>query len=149
MAVRYQHTQVGWWIFALAGPLMLVATILALRDSIAGGAIVGALAMFVLLSLFSLTTAVSDDDVRVWFGIGLISRRIALNQLTSARTVTTHWIYGWGMRWIPGGWLWNVSGLDGVELALVNGRRFRIGTDEPERLAAAIQGALERRSGSH
>jgi hypothetical protein len=50
--------------------------------------------------------------------------------------------YGWGIRWIPGGWLWNVSGLDGVELVLVNNRRFRVGTDEPEQLAAAIQGAL-------
>jgi hypothetical protein len=69
-----------------------------------------------------------------------------MNQITSARTVTTHWIYGWGIRWIPGGWLWNVTGLDGVELALVNGRRFRIGTDEPERLAAAIQGMI--RNGS-
>jgi hypothetical protein len=148
MALRYQHTQVGWWIFALAGPLMLVATVLALRDAFAGGVIVAVLAMVILLSLFSLTTAVSENDVRVWFGIGLISRRIALNQITSARTVTTHWIYGWGIRWIPGGWLWNVSGLDGVELALVNGRRFRIGTDEPERLAAAIQEMIRNERGS-
>jgi hypothetical protein len=110
-----------------------------------GGAVVGVVAIFSVLSLFSVTTVVSDDAVRVWFGIGLISRRIALNQITSARTVTTHWIYGWGIRWIPRGWLSNVSGLDGVELALVTGRRFRIGTDEPERLAAAIQGALRRR----
>ena len=69
-----------------------------------------------------------------------------LNEITSARAVTTHWIYGWGVRWIPRGWLWNVSGLDGVELALVSGRRFRIGTDEPEQLAAAIQGALRHES---
>ena len=51
----------------------------------------------------------------------------------------------WGVRWTPGGWLWNISGLDGVELALVSGRRFRIGTDEAEQLAAAIQGALRKR----
>jgi len=43
-------------------------------------------------------------------------------------------------------WLWNISGLDGVELALVSGRRFRIGTDEPKQLAAAIQGALRHES---
>ena len=57
--------------------------------------------------------------------------------------VTTHWIYGWGIRWIPGGWLWNVSGLDGVELALVSGRRFRIGTDEPEQLAGRFRKCSE------
>jgi len=141
MAIRYQHNQFGWWIVALAIPLMLAA-VLALRESLAGGVAVAALATCILLSLVSLTTAVSDDDVRVWFGIGLISRRIALKEITSARAVTTHWIYGWGVRWIPRGWLWNISGLDGVELALASGRRFRIGTDEPEQLAAVIQGAL-------
>ena len=52
---------------------------------------------------------------------------------------------GWGIRLIPNGWLWNVSGLGAVELSLVNGQRFRIGTDEPEQLATAIQGALKKR----
>ena len=54
MAIRYQHTQVGWWIVALAIPLMLVAAVLALRESLAGGVAVAALATFVLLSLVSL-----------------------------------------------------------------------------------------------
>ena len=124
---------------------MLVAAALAFRDAFTGGVIVSLIAAFILLSLFSLTTVVSDDDVHVWFGVGLIRRRIALNRITSAEAVRNHWIYGWGIRVIPNGWLWNVSGLGGVELALVNGRRFRIGTDEPERLAAAIQGALRTR----
>jgi hypothetical protein len=103
--------------------------------------------MLILLSLCSLTTAVSDRDVQVWFGIGLIRRRIPLHRITSANPVSNRWIYGWGVRWIPDGWLWNVSGLDAVELALVTGRRFRIGTDEPEQLAAAIQTALAATSG--
>jgi len=145
MPIRYQHTQVGWLIFAVGLPLMLLAAAMALRESLAGGAVVGVVAIFSVLSVFRLTTVVSDDAVRVLFGIGLISRSIALDRITSAKPVGNNWIFGWGVRWIPGGWLWNVSGLDAVELALVNGRRFRIGTDEPERLAAAIQGALRRR----
>jgi hypothetical protein len=148
MTIRYQHTQVGRWILALAVPAMLVAAGLAFRDSFAGGLIVGALSGFVLFSFFTLTTAVSDVDVRVWFGVGLIRRRIALERIASARAVQNHWIYGWGIRVIPNGWLWNVSGLEAVELSLVNGRRFRIGTDEPEQLAAAIQGALRDKSSS-
>lgn len=121
---------------------MVLAAAVAFGESLAGGAVVPVVAIFIVLSLSSLTTAVSDDAVRVWFGIGLIRRRIALNRIASARPVGNNWIFGWGVRWIPGGWLWNVSGLDAVELALVNGRRFRIGTDEPEQLAAAIQAAL-------
>jgi hypothetical protein len=36
-------------------------------------------------------------------------------------------------------WLWNVSGMGAVELQLKNGSRFRIGTDEPETLARAVE----------
>ena len=39
---------------------------------------------------------------------------------------------------IPGGWIWNVSGLDAVELLLGDGRVLRVGTDEPEALSRAI-----------
>ena len=67
MPIRYQHTQVGWLIFALGLPLMLLAAAVALRESLAGGAVVGVVAVFIVLSLFSLTTVVSDDAVRVWF----------------------------------------------------------------------------------
>jgi len=37
--------------------------------------------------------------------------------------------------------MWNVSGLDAVELALDGNRRYRIGTDDPEGLAAALERA--------
>ncbi len=37
--------------------------------------------------------------------------------------------------------LWNVSGFDAVELDLPGGRRFRVGTDEPTELVAAISRA--------
>jgi hypothetical protein len=145
MSILYRHTQLGRLALAIGVPVMAVAAALAFRDALAGGAIVSVVAVFILLSMFSLTTVVSDTDVHVWFGVGLIRRRIALNRITSTELVQNHWIYGWGVHWIPDGWLWNVSGLEGVELALVSGRRFRIGTDEPEQLAAAIQGALRRR----
>jgi hypothetical protein len=36
-------------------------------------------------------------------------------------------------------WLWNVSGLNAIELTLKNSKRFRIGTDEPEKLVDAIK----------
>jgi len=145
MSIRYRHTQLGRLALVIGLPAVLVAAALAFRDAFAGGLIVSVVAAFILLSLFSLTTAVSDADVKVWFGVGLIRRRSDLNRITSAEALQNHWIYGWGIRWIPNGWMWTVSGLEGVEVALVSGRRFRIGTDEPEQLAAAIQGALRSR----
>ena len=42
---------------------------------------------------------------------------------------------------IDGAWVYGVSGLDAVELQMKEGRRFRIGTDEPDRLLGAIETA--------
>ena len=61
---------------------------------------------------------------------------------TAARIVRNSWWYGFGIRWFPGGTLWNVWGLDAVEFDLVKGRKLRIGTDEPEQLLAALSGKL-------
>jgi hypothetical protein len=58
--------------------------------------------------------------------------------------VKNQWWWGWGIRLIPGGWLYNVSGLDAVELKMKNGRVYRIGTDEPRKLAEFIQAKLGR-----
>jgi hypothetical protein len=53
--------------------------------------------------------------------------------------VTNPWWYGWGIRLIPGGWMWNITGNQAVELKLKSGRLLRIGTDEPEALETAIR----------
>ena len=45
---------------------------------------------------------------------------------------------GWGIRKVVGGWMFNVAGLDAVELGLSKGGLFRIGTDEPDQLLEAI-----------
>ena len=45
--------------------------------------------------------------------------------------------YGWAIRWIRQGSLWNAWGLAAVELDLTKGRQFRIGTYEPDELLAA------------
>ena len=36
------------------------------------------------------------------------------------------------------GWMFNVSGLDAVELSLASGARFRIGTDRPGEVMVAL-----------
>ena len=43
---------------------------------------------------------------------------------------------------MPDGWLFKVSGLHAVEINLRSGTKYRIGTDEPKRLTAAIRDHL-------
>jgi len=90
-------------------------------------------------SLFAtLTVEVDREAVRLHFGVGLVRKSIPLAHVSAWQAVRNPWYWGWGIRLTPCGVLWNVSGLEAVELALPGGRRFRLGTDEPEALVSAI-----------
>lgn len=90
----------------------------------------------------SLTVKVSRTCISLKFGIGLIRKRFALVDVQNATIVRNPWYYGWGIRLTPRGWLYNVSGLDAVEIQFRNGRKCRIGTDEPLELLAAVESSL-------
>ena len=95
--------------------------------------------LLIALFLFrSLTIEIDSTELRCFFGDGLIKRRFPLVEIISAKPVRNRWYYGWGVRLIPSGWMFNVSGLDAVELVLSNGKRFRIGTDNPQDAVEAI-----------
>lgn len=101
-------------------------------------------ALLPLLSLMlvfaSLTVEVSDSEVTARFGMGLFRRRVPLGDVVSIQPITTSWLHGWGIRAIPGGRLYNVSGTDAVELVLADGRKLWIGTDDREGLLTALGG---------
>jgi len=108
-------------------------------------ALLGAVAILSLcLLLFpTLTATVEADRLRCFFGLGLVRREIRISEIVAVSVVRNPWTYGWGLRLIPGGWLWNVSGLEAVELQLQSGKLLRIGTDQPDALHAAIVSAVK------
>ena len=96
-----------------------------------------------ILSVFSsLTSSVTDKYVKIWFGPGIINKTFYLKDIESTHVTKTPWYYGWGIRGIKGGLLFNVSGFYSVELQMKNVKIYRIGTDEPEKLKEAIDHAL-------
>jgi hypothetical protein len=146
----YRHTQIGWTVLAFfAGFLFYLAIILLFRAVTGGpGHLLGGLLLWagcflvtvVLALLFgALTVEVDDEELRVWFGTGLIRKQIPLADVASCRQVKNEWWYGWGIRYFGRGWLYNVSGLDAVELNMRDGSVLRIGTDEPEELEREIR----------
>jgi hypothetical protein len=139
---RYRHTQVGTVILvSLAIPALVLA--LALTAGAAPVSLLPLLGVFLAcMVLFgSLTVEVDRAAVSLWFGFRLIRRRFPLAEVRNVSVVRNPWYYGLGIRLLPRGWLYNVSGLDAVEIEMAGGRAHRIGTDEPEALAAAIQRA--------
>src|SRR5437868_5298880 len=108
----YRHTQVGWLMILVCG-VVLLTLIPALGGGSREGAWLPLLLCVVLLALFcTLTVTLDDETIAVRFGPGLIGKRIALAEVAACRTVRNEWWYGWGIRWIGAGWLYNVSGLD-------------------------------------
>lgn len=90
------------------------------------------------LLFHSLTIEIDRERFRCFFGFGLVRRSFAMSEITAVRRVRTRWYHGWGVRWLPSGWLFNVSGFDAVELELRSGRRFRVGTDRPDEVVDAF-----------
>jgi len=140
----YRHRQVGTLTVVATGVALLIIAFTWTRtgDATAGARLVfsgvGMLLVVILYLFGSLTVTVDPQDVRFWFGPGLIRKRFEVNRILEAKPVRNPWWFGWGIRAIPGGWLYNVSGLDAVELLMGDGRKVRIGADEPDRLTAAI-----------
>jgi protein-S-isoprenylcysteine O-methyltransferase Ste14 len=142
MSAHYRHTQPGWVVVAVLAVVVFVVAISLPREAMGAAAFVPfALLGLVLLLFLALTVEVDLEALRVWFGPGVIRKRIPLAELRSWRAVRNPWYCGWGIRLGPRGVLWNVSGFDAVELDLPGGRHFRIGTDEPEALVRAINQA--------
>jgi hypothetical protein len=86
----------------------------------------------------SLTVEVDDEELRHWFGPSFWKKSYQLLDIESSTVVRNSWFWGWGIRLTPNGWLYNVSGLDAVQLQLRSGRKLRIGTDDPQGLVEAI-----------
>jgi hypothetical protein len=101
----------------------------------------GAVLLVVVAWLFSsLTVSVSENELQWSFGPGLLSFRMALADIAGVSIVRNSPLNGFGVRMRPGFRLYNVSGLDAVELRLKNGDIRRIGTDDASGLAAALRG---------
>ncbi|HEY7448576.1 MAG TPA: hypothetical protein VH702_10530 [Vicinamibacterales bacterium] len=137
--LEYRHTQIGWGIVVLLFLGLLVAAIVAIRADLMGGVTLALVALVVFALFGTMTVTLDETHLTLWFGIGAFRKRIAFKEVRAYRPVRNPWYYGWGIRWFPGGWLYNVWGFLAVELLLHTGARVRVGTSEPEVLIAQLQ----------
>jgi hypothetical protein len=141
--LRYRHTQPGTLILVMLpiGTLVCIAAGFAQPMLAARGALWAAAILLAILTwLFSsLTVEVTENEIRWHFGPGLLRYRLARADIESSRVVRNSWLNGFGVRMRPGFRLYNVSGLDAVELRLKSGDIRRVGSDDAEQLAAALK----------
>jgi hypothetical protein len=170
MPVFYEHKQKGVrnWGYLLISLLSLAAISIILigftpgrTNELASMAFNNiAIPLFIVLfvSFFygvvtpTLTIRIDDQNISIYFGGSIFRKHFALTEIASCQQVRIDWLYGYGVRgpfpcrcirWTPSGWFYNVAGFDAVEIIFKNGKTVRLGTDEPEKLAAAIQSATK------
>ncbi len=139
---EYKHTQVGYVHVILYSAVILFMGYLTVIGS-EPYALIGLIVMLVVLVFFAtLTVRVGEVVITVQFGVGVIRKRIQLSDVESYAQAKNPWYYGWGIRYTPRGWLYNISGFSAIELTMKNGKTCRIGTDDSEGFAQALYEGL-------
>lgn len=150
MNILYRHQQKGWvMLIGFGGTslvLLMLSIFLAMRVSALSGVITlsAAAAMAILLVLFSsMTVEITDDELTWYFGPGLWKRGIAIAKIVDAIPMQTKWYWGYGIKFFgPDRWLYNVSGLEAIEIQLKSGGWVRIGTDDATRLLQTLKARM-------
>jgi hypothetical protein len=152
VVARYCHRQFGTPIAVGTAFGVVLATIvlLSLSKSTLAAAPWLAVALYVVLIgpllLFGrLTVTVDAEQVQAVFGVGLVRKVVPVTAIRGIEIGTARRWWGYGVRWTPSGWLYNVAGRKVVRLTLATERAVMIGTDEPEALADAIRSAVAAR----
>ncbi|KKT20888.1 MAG: hypothetical protein UW04_C0018G0011 [Parcubacteria group bacterium GW2011_GWB1_43_8] len=150
----YKHTQIGYLMLVVTLAVLILftwvqITAMAEPPSYYSGTnfLITAmmiLILFIFASFTTLTTSIDENCLQVKIGYGIFRKKFLLGEIVSAKQVKNHWYYGWGIRlWLwPKMWIYNVSGFDAVEIILRNEKIYRIGTNTPGELEAAIKQAI-------
>jgi len=148
MKAEYRHTQYGSFmvlVFLITGILIAAVAF----GMVAEGRVPSAILMLGfylsgLVMFYAFTIEISDVKLKFWFGIGIIQKTIALSEIQSTKEIKNPWYYFWGIKSIPGGWLYAIAPGTAVEIVLQDGKIIQLGTDQPTNLVRAIETARQR-----
>lgn len=139
MTTSYRHTQVGY--VTLGATTVAAIGLVSIIVRHHHPALWIGVTLLVLLGVLfsSLTIEVADGELRSHFGPGFWRKRWALADVAGAELAPIRAWEGWGIRFTPRGMLYDVAGTKSVEVHLRSGTRFRLGSDEPEKLLAVLR----------
>jgi len=147
---EYREFQFAWIISSLM--FLVLLFVIALYMTSAGDRPISGVGLFIFIGssalvfalFYGMTTTIDAEKIVVSFGIGLIQKRIGIDKIKTVTIIKNPWYYGWGIRYIPNGKLYNMSGLKGVELTFYSTDRIvRIGTQDPAQLKTEIEKFLK------
>lgn len=145
----YKHRQ--WGVVTFVGVLIGAAIVIGVNawaQVIPPIALVSILGMFVVTAIVfsSMTIEVNEYEVYWFFGPGVFKKKLSLEEVSSCKKVRNPIWMGFGIHAFGTGWIFNVSGLLGIEVELTGGSFIRLGTNQPNHLVQAIVDAKDNMS---
>ena len=102
----------------------------------------------IVLNMSILTVQIDKESLCWYFGVGKSKKSIQLDDIHSVKLVRNKWWFGFGVRkLLSGGTLYNVHGLDAVEVTTKQGQIVRIGSDDTRKLARTLTTAIDKLQG--
>jgi hypothetical protein len=153
-ALYREDQRFGWWVYAVLVGMVALTRLPALLP--AAGPLPTAVELslniglilpaILVVGVLRMTTVVTATEIRVWFGwIPTYRRTLPAGSVARVEVVQYHPVAefgGWGVRYgRDGERVLNARGDRGVRLHLVDGSRLLIGSQRPEDLALAVEGA--------
>ena len=91
-----------------------------------------------LFYFMSLKSEINAAGIKMKF-IPFVKKSLKWDQIESIRLLNYGFVGGWGIRvWTDYGTVYNTKGQIGLAITTIEGQRFVIGTQQPERLAQVI-----------
>ena len=142
--MQYDHTQTAplYLILVAVGIAMFIGAWLVPEQLVQIILLSSSGSMFFLAQCFGkLTVSDENDRLSICFGpLPLFRRRILYADIDSVERTRSKILDGWGIHLSPsGGWTWNLWGFDCVDVYFKQGRKLRIGTDDPEGLESFLK----------
>lgn len=142
--VQYEHTQtspLSWILFAVSAGFFAGAWFVPETGLQITLAACGVLVLLLAFCFQTLTVRDEEDELTVAFGpIPLFRRRVIYAEVGRVEKSRTSLLDGWGIHFSPsGGITWNLWGFDCVDIYFQDGRKLRLGTDDPAGLEAFLK----------
>jgi hypothetical protein len=134
----YQHKQVSYPVVALTLALAAVYAAVAATSGRRQMLIPAAVVILVAAAFRTLAVRVDGGVLRFHFGPGVWRKQFPLAEIAAAERCDSRWWEGVGIRLTGRGVLYDVAVGPAVEVRMRSGKRFRVGTNEPDALLRAL-----------
>ncbi|NIZ04527.1 hypothetical protein [Pseudoalteromonas sp. HF66] len=132
----YKQTEINYTLIII---LLMISAFIIFSPELANlKLIIISINLLIAVLFFSLTIVIDEQQLRWYFGFGIISKQVELSQITDTSEYQTKWYQGIGIRMLSDGWLYNASVGKAVKITLTDGKNIYLGCKDVEALQQSL-----------